>query len=142
MPCPYKHTCPSLQECLPSKTNRRGKHPELSDKSYYGKVCPTRSLFEQQQFNSQLQRFCCNLSAAKSKLQEMKITNVLCHPGHKQQHFKIFRIGTNSSREQCQLMAIISKQFISLPGHSFTTTCYFEITWVKANQPDKIASIL
>ena len=72
-----------------------------------------------------------------------KIANVLCHPGHKQQHFKVFSIGTNSSREQCQLMAIISKQFISLPGHSFTTTCCFEITWVKANQPDiKIASIL
>ena len=53
-PLPNKHTCPSLQECLPSKTNHCGKNPELSDKSYYGKVCPTRSLFEQQQFNSQL----------------------------------------------------------------------------------------
>ena len=100
-PLPNKHTCPSFQECLPSKTNRRGKNPELSDKSYYGKVCPTRSLFEQQQFNSQLKRFCCNLSAAKSKCKRWKITNVLSHPGHKQQHFKIFRIGTNSSREQC-----------------------------------------
>ena len=44
----------ALQQCLPSKTNRRAKNPELSDKSYYGKVCPTRSLFEQQQFNPQL----------------------------------------------------------------------------------------
>ena len=28
--------------------------------------------------------------------------------------------------------------FFSLPGHSFSATCCFEITWVKANQPDKI----
>ena len=138
------HGLASLQERLPSETNHRAINPELSDKSCYGKVCPTRSLFEQQQFNSQLWRFCCNLSAAKSRCKrwkQIKITNVLCHPGLKQ-HFKIFRIEANFSREQCQLMPVISKQSISLPGHSFTTTCYFEITWVKANQPDKIASIL
>ena len=76
-------------------------------------------------------------SVAQFTALELLWPNFLCHPGPKQQHFKIFRIETNFSREQGKLMAIISKHSISLPSHCFTKTCCFEITWIKVNQPDK-----